>query len=207
MCFLKKNKFVVDVCLVIFILLVVNGCTNISAPQPQEGIILEDTKTEEKLIPSETPASSPIKLNLSLSKAPALGQTTEIIAILTYIGKIKENMPEAVANINLPDGFELISGNIVWKGKLEASINFSIVIKAIKIGNWTIEGSVRSPPEGEAYFGGRDFIYITVLKDNAIISDTPFPKPAESCVDSYIDGELIQCVTEGKEEFVETELP
>lgn len=46
--FFKKNKFIISTSLIIFILFVVNGCANISAPQPQKDIILEDTKSEEK---------------------------------------------------------------------------------------------------------------------------------------------------------------
>lgn len=193
---LKRNEFVINISLVIFIFLAVNGCTNISAPQPQNSIILEDAKTEEELPPSETPASPPMRVDLSLSRAPALGETAEVIAVINYTGKIKENVPETTANIILPAGFELINGNSTWSGYLKKEpTQFSITVKAVQTGNWTIEAKARSPPTGDTYFDGRDSIYITVLEDRSMISGTSFSKPAEPCAEMYIDGELVRCTT------------
>ena len=147
-----------------------------------------------------------IRLNLSISNAPALGETAEITATVKSVGEIIENI-SAVANITLPEGFELVSGNSIWQGEykeLESGVEFNIVIKAIKIGNWTIEGNARAPPTGEGFIFWKDAIYISIMEDETIIRDTPFPEPP--CVNRYINGELVRCITtEPTGDFVETE--
>lgn len=110
---------------------------------------------------------SPMKLNLDISNPPALGETAEITAILTYSSKIKENMPNVSISIILPKGLKLLEGNLIWEGEIKKNISYSILVKSIAVGNWTIEGNARTPPEGETYFGGRDFIYLTVTEDDA----------------------------------------
>lgn len=151
--------------------MMINGCTEY---KPRGKEILKDTKTI-----LSTPATSPVKMGISLSKATALGELGEITASVWYTGKIKENMPETIANIELPEGFELVDGDLNWEGYLKNEPQqFSATIKAVEIGNWTIKARIRSPPTGKAYLGGGDNIYISVLEDKGIIySDdirTPF---------------------------------
>jgi len=142
--------------------------------------------------------SSPMRLDLSFSNVPSLGQTAEITAKITQKFGNKNNSYDTAAIIILPEGFELISGNPEWEGELSVikpEINFSIIIKAIKTGNWTIEGYAQTPPNGQYWFGSREFIYISVMEKSAIISDVPFIEPSEPCEDTYIDGELVKCTT------------
>ncbi len=179
---------------------VINGTRDESSVELNVGIDAESHSNIKQGLNDEggveTPATSLIKLELSLSKAPALGKTAEITATITSKLKNKFNDTyDALANIALPEGFELINGNLTWQGLLKPETNFSIVIKSIKTGNWTIESTVRTPVTGNTWFGGRDFIYITILEDNAIVSETPFQKSAESCEEIYVDGELLQCTT------------
>lgn len=138
-----------------------------------------------------TPASSPMKMNISLSKATALGELTEITATVWYTSKIKEGMPETIANIELPEGFELVDGDLNWEGYVKNEPQqFSATIKAVEIGNWTIKARIRSPPTGKAYFGGGDNIYVSILEDKGILySDhtrTPFKLPKEEGSDRAI---------------------
>lgn len=125
----------------------------------------------------DTP-SSPMKINVSLSKAPALNGITEITATIWYTSKIKENMSETIAQIILPNGFEVVNGNATWKGYVKNEPKqFSILVKAIRIGNWTIEANIRSPPTGSEHVGGRDWTYVSVFENKGIISKEPFPLP------------------------------
>ena len=172
------------------------------------------------ILNSASAPSSPMKLDLSISNAPALGETAEITATITYIfGQNKDYVLNTTANITLPEGFELINGYLDWEGIIKPEvpeINFSILIKSVKTGDWTIEGRAKTPPTGSTYFGGRDFIYISVMEDEAIISDVPFPKRegrdnrAIEINDSDIpeiipDEDMITPEPTG--EFIETELP
>lgn len=160
----------------------INGCTETLPPkEPQE----------ETLQIQETPAASPLKMDISLSKAPALGETAEIIATIQYIVEIKENMsvPKTVANIILPEGFELTSGDPTWEGYVKNEPQqFSILVKAVEVGDWTIQARARSPPTdtGEGYIGGGDNIYVSVLEDKGIISEKSFPKPKEEGSDRAV---------------------
>ena len=122
---------------------------------------------------------SPMKLDLSISNPPPLGETAELTATVTYIeGEVKQNR-SGVAEIILPEGLELVSGEARWAGKVEPEINFSVVVRSVKIGNWTIEGISRTPPTGETWMGGRDFIYLSVTENGSFISKKRFKEPRE----------------------------
>lgn len=183
--FLKKLFIIALLTLTIL----VSGCADISAPsKPSEKIILEDIKTEEEKPAQETVATPPTRVELSLSKAPALDETTEITATVWYTGKIREHMynSEVVANITLPEGFELVNGNPTWKGYLkdikDKPQQFSISVKAIQTGNWTIKARA-----GREHLGsGFDYVYISVLEDKGIISEESFPLPKREDIDRAI---------------------
>ena len=126
----------------------------------------------------DSPApSSPMKMNLFISQPPVMGETAEIVAVIRWIPTNIPPMEDTTAQIILPDGFELLEGDLKWEGELQKEVNFSITIRAIKVGNWTIEGLARSPPTGETFSGGRDFIYISVGKHNSFIQEWSFPEP------------------------------
>lgn len=174
---MKKNNFIFSITLIIF-LIIVGGCVKIS----------NLSEFTDDITSEETPATPPMKIELSVSKAPALNDVTEITAKIWYTGKIKENMPETIAKIILPEGFELISGDLNWKGYVKNEPQqFNVKVKAIKIGNWTIEANARSPPTGRGYEGGRDWIYVSVLEDNGIVSEKPFPLPKREGSDMATD--------------------
>jgi len=167
-------------CILIILLIVISGCAKTSITlEPQEKVISEDIKTEEEKPAQETVATSPMKIEMSFSNAPALNQNAKITTTITYNGRQIENMPETIAQIILPDGFELIDGNLSWSGKVmkDEPVQFDLTVKSVKIGNWTIKANARSPPEGDAYIGGRDWIYISIFEDKGIISEDPFPLP------------------------------
>ena len=141
-----------------------------------------------------TPPSSPMKLDLSFSNAPELGETAEITGKITYAGEIPMNI-NTLINITLPDGFELISGRLIFEEELKPETTFKIAVKAVKTGDFTIEGIARTPSKGLEYMGGRNFIYISVGKYWSNIKNKPFLKPAPPCEEVYIDGEISHCTT------------
>ncbi len=124
------------------------------------------------------PPSSPMKLDISISRIPSLGETAKITAMISYVNNESLN---TTAQIKIPEGFELISGDPIWNGTLKRSFEFDIGVRAIKVGNWAIEGIARTPPTGESFFGGRDFIYISVGRYISYTRESPFPKKSEPC--------------------------
>lgn len=143
------------------------------------------------IVSASSPSSS-MKLDLSLSNAPELGETAEIIGKITYVGDIPMNI-NTLVNITLPESFELINGNLIFEEELKSETTFKILVKAVKTGDFTIEGTARFPSYGTFYMGGRDFIYISIRERWSNVKNNPFPIPIKPCEEIYIDGELVRC--------------
>src|SRR3989344_3520501 len=133
----------------------------------------------DKTMTDNVAPSSPMKMNLFISQPPVVGETAEIVAVIKWIPDIKPGMPNTFARIILPEGFELLKGNLEWEGKLQKEANFSVIVKSVKVGNWTIEGIARNPPTGDTFSGGRDFIYILIGEQSSFIQEWPFPEERE----------------------------
>jgi len=82
--------------------------------------------------PSEGVSSPPQRINLSISNAPTLNQTTEVVCEMLTAST------NTTTEIELPDGFELVSGNLTWKDG-----GGSVIVKAVKTGNWTIAAATK----------------------------------------------------------------
>ena len=117
------------------------------------------------------PPSVPLfsqKINLSISNAPALNQTTEVMCEMLI------ESTNTTTEIELPEGFELVSGNLTWKDG-----GGSVIVKAVKTGNWTITAATKHYVVTENGtlchdWGGVDRVYVAVREDTAWISETPF---------------------------------
>jgi len=124
-----------------------------------------------------------------------LGETAEIIVKITKRSPNDDFIYDTIINITLPEGLELIEGDLNWRGMVSSEEEFSITVKAVEKGDWTIEGKARSPPTGQTYMGGIDFIYLSIGKYWSNTRITAFPKPVEPCVERYFEGELVHCAT------------
>lgn len=73
--------------------------------------------------------------------------------------------------VKLPEGFALESGTLSWKGAIaeKGTIEIKSKIRAIKLGNWTIEARGGYSFLGGGYFD-TDRIYVYVGKDSALSS-------------------------------------
>lgn len=146
--------------------------------------------TAPEVAPPSTPVPAPPMIanwkyvsyrNLSISNAPALNQTARI----AYSIIPDRDIEILLTYLSIPDGFELVDvegtgprtwGNTTYLDTIDAkwfptnlskdkTYQFSAIIKAVKMGNWTIH----------AYRCKKD-IYISVYEDSACIRDEPFPK-------------------------------
>lgn len=99
---------------------------------------------------------------LTIDKAPALNQTAELTLTISAV----RNFSNITAKIILPEGLELVSGNLVWHGALIENKTQSIhaKVKAVKIGTWTIDGAVT---------GASDQIYLSIQENEGRITERP----------------------------------
>lgn len=64
--------------------------------------------------------------------------------------------------INFPEAFELQSGNLSWIGDVPANSEVEVInasIKAIKMGNWTIDVNYGSNLEDDGFLGGQELYF------------------------------------------------
>ncbi|MBI2578075.1 MAG: hypothetical protein HYW26_00010 [Candidatus Aenigmarchaeota archaeon] len=146
-------------------------------------------------------AYRPLDLNLALSGTPFLNNTVELNAtVVSYVNEydpiaLHFNPKNTTITIFLPDGFELVEGDLVWDGDLSATkqVQMKAKIKAVKIGDWDIImlplkerpetygaewGWMDAIPKGENAFkryGKGGILYIRVFNDTALVSEKPLP--------------------------------
>jgi len=123
----------------------------------------------EKNIPTEP--SPPITVDLSFPDgAPSLNQEAKLICIFKTLRDLKN----VTVEIRLPEGFELINGELSWMGDISAGDELKIIdttIRAVEIGNWAIEIRQSMNPEKQSnlsfYPDWQDGIYVSVSEDSA----------------------------------------
>lgn len=133
----KEEVGFASLLIIFFILILISGCVKTSNKIPIEKEIFEDIKSEqEKIPPKETPTTSPIKLDLSISPIDE-----EKFAEVTLTVKSERNVQDASGKIILPEAYELVEGNLEWKVDLEANEPevFKLKVKSVKEGDWTIK--------------------------------------------------------------------
>lgn len=135
------------------------GCLEKEAPQLKKG--------------TETPAASPINIELSLSKPPSKGETAELLANVTSV----RDAPNTTIQINLPEGFALVEGKLSWKGNIAKNeeIQLTPTIKAVGNGNWTIKAFAKKIISEDSWWMDKDNIYISIKDGKGKIRKSPFP--------------------------------
>ena len=125
------------------------------------------TLADERLGPEML---APVKVNLSLSSAPALNQEATLTFAVTLLELDLEDLDSSI-EVLLSEGFELVSGSLSQEEKLSTGedIQINAVIKSVKNGTWTI-GEIGT-------FDVHDKLYVTVSNDTASISKHYPPQP------------------------------
>jgi hypothetical protein len=126
-------------------------------------------------IPFILEPSSPIKVNLSISKLPVLDEPVEITCNVSSI----DDMPNSTAQIQLSQGASLISGILEWQGDLEANvpISFSAQIVFTKTGHQTIEATARHVIDDNNSWGDIDIIYLDIGSESSTFGWPASPVP------------------------------
>ena len=167
------NKTWVGVCMIVVLAVVAIGYYSIASTS----LFYSHPPVSE----SDEDVGIPVHIELTLISAPALGQSAELLANISSV----RDYSNTIVNINLPEGFELISGDLSWEGNLtkDQVLQLKVIIKAVKNGEWTIEGSVKSVVSEDSWWVDKDTIYISI--DNSKTSVNSI-KPAESQSNSQI---------------------
>lgn len=126
---------------------------------------------------SGTPASSPVDLVLTINQFSD-DKTSEITA---KIGKREGysnpvNWNDVKAEIILPEGLELLEGNLNWQGSIVGDDvkEFTIKVKAVKDGEWIVKANANYTIDKDNYWVDSEQLYLLEKDGKVLIGDTPF---------------------------------
>lgn len=139
----------------------------IPSPQPTAGSNRATTSPPATVEGSHNSGEpiTPITTQLYMSQIPALQEQVE----LTFIISASQDAEVIDANLNLPDGAALISGETSWQGALNAGQSYTMAaaIEFQQAGNWTIEGKALSPQGDNNIWGDASYIYVYVAEEGS----------------------------------------
>jgi len=174
------------------ILLSISGCTylqeaDITPPQPEKPQEQPEAQPQLESPPEKPPAATAPELKtlppppappprgaiiveLSFSEPPVLGKPVEVLATFTIREGYNKDTTNSWARISLDEGFELVDGNLEWKGDLlhGSSVEIKATVRAIKTGERKISAKAKAP-----ITSGFTELYAYVSEDSAEVSDIP----------------------------------
>jgi hypothetical protein len=149
-----------------YILIVVAGLSLIlaacsiepSATSP-DASTADQTEMSKTNFPAFSP-SSPIKVNLSISKLPVLNERVEVTCTVVS----RSDAPNSTAQIKLSKGAILIDGYLEWQGDLKANVpvSFSAQIAFEETGHHKIEATASYIIDDKNGWGDLDAIYLDI---------------------------------------------
>ena len=111
-----------------------------------------------------------------MSDAPLLDTPVQLTATFTIRDYWKRDAPNATATIELPDGFELVEGDLQWTGDIIRGkpVEITATVMSIQTGEWQIDARVSySLAEGTKRSLGYGVLYTSISEDSAMVSDRP----------------------------------
>jgi len=112
---------------------------------------------------------TPFELNFS--EPPEFNKPVELTMNVVRGGP---QYPNATIKIDLPDGFELVSGDLEGQADLtkDVPVQLKAVVKPIKTGDWVIKGGVIDSEKGKRTLAA---LYVSVSEDSVEVSRVPSP--------------------------------
>lgn len=106
-----------------------------------------------------------------MSEKPLLNIPVVLILKVKSNVTFKENS-NISAKIELPESFELVSGNLSWEGNLKKNEEqkIKVVVKSTKVGYFQLKGIILNQ---DNVIGGSNIIYVEVSQNDAIIGGKP----------------------------------
>lgn len=160
-------------------LFLLSGCSGAPAQMTEEvrGTDIPESESVGPIMSAPSDASTPITVQLILSKIPELNETVE----LTFVIQSIEDAPGTKATILLPEGAELIEGELDWEGDLIAGIPHELQarIQFTSVGNKTIEAKALSQLENGDIWGDAAYLYLSFTEEGGMVG-FPVDEPAGS---------------------------
>lgn len=184
------KKILISLFILPVILFSLTGCTNIqgsiSASSSTTAIIptLANTQTNNPSATNNSAPSPPMSIEVSFPKGvPPLNQASELsVTIKTPYMNVKDiNL-----KVDLPEAFELVSGELSWHGNVPIHSEIVVIkamVKSVKLGSWTINVPYYITPEGPGAYGGNgnSRIFVLILENSAEWRINPaYPPPGAS---------------------------
>ena len=114
----------------------------------------------------------PAPLELNFSEPPEFNKPVELT--MDVVGGVLPYQ-NATIKIDLPDGFELVSGDLEGQADLtkDVPVQLKAVVKPIKTGDWVIKGGFIDSEKGKRTLAA---LYVSVSEDSVEVSETPPPR-------------------------------
>jgi hypothetical protein len=175
-----KHLIIVIILACMLLILLLAGCGQAPVEPTSTETPAVSTSEEGASIATEAPVGEKTQLyipptqsvTVELSfpdEAPPLNQTRELRCTVNTPGMKTDT--DISLNIQLPDAFELVSGELSWAGTVPGKSSIDVitaVVKSIKVGNWTINETHQITPKPVDVRGtGYGQIYISVSEDSA----------------------------------------
>lgn len=119
--------------------------------------------------------SSPIKVELSISKLPVLNEPVDLTCNVTPLS----DAPNSTAQIKLSEGASLLDGNLEWQGDLTANIPVSLSAQIVfeETGHHTIEATAIHVIDDKNSWGDIDAIYLDIGIESSTFGWPASPVP------------------------------
>jgi len=117
-----------------------------------------------------------MQANLAVSEPPLLGKPVQLTVTLTILEqRLIEKADDTSVEIILPEGFELVSGELKGTTNVSksSSTQFQAVVKSVKVGDWKIRARAiyYSPGNVDNIGSASATLYISVTETSAEVSD------------------------------------
>jgi hypothetical protein len=137
------------------------------------------------MLPSCTEASDPIEVTLLFSEPPLLGKPVQVTA--TFINRVSYSegvLRDVEAAISFSEGFELVEGELNWRGDLikDTPQKIQVTVKTMQLGTYEIRASAHNEINNAMGF---DWYYVTVTENSAGLSK--YPQPGETKIPVQTD--------------------
>jgi hypothetical protein len=128
-------------------------------------VLTEETGDELPPATADGAPSTPVHVQLFMSQPPAVGEQAEIVMEVRTV----EDAPEVTAEIELPPGVEVVSGETSWTGSLRAgeAIEFSAAIVFTEPGEYGISAVALAPINPDMIYGDNAAVFLTVGEDGS----------------------------------------
>ncbi len=185
-----KRLFVTSILVCMVLTLLTPGCGQpppVTTPEPPSEqtpeSTLEPSSAQSEVYTATSAPSSLIKAQLSLTGTPILYEPVQVTFTFALREVVNFDAENATARIILPNGFELVDGDLEWQGDIirGTPVTIKATIRAIKTGDWNIEAGAGFSPGKGHYLKGSANLYISVFEDSATVSDrVPISEPGWS---------------------------